>query len=122
GVAFAALILAHHPTAFLFAPFAAAYALLAALGEEGARPRSRAGSLAAGVGGLALGLALAALFWVPALAELPHTNIAAIERGMFNVSLNFVALDELLAPSPALDRAALNPPMPHNLGTAQVVL
>lgn len=132
AVTFAALILAHHPTAFLFAPFAVAYALFAPLGVMGKhsefsiqtteRPTPRFQRVASSLGGLALGLALAAIFWLPALIEMQHVDIGAIERGMFNVSLNFVEPGELLAPSPALDRAALNPPMPHNLGAAQVAL
>jgi hypothetical protein len=131
GLAFGALILTHHPTAFIFAPFAGGYALLAAFFERPPpqHPASGLGRAAAphkkilsSLGGLLLGLGLAAIFWLPALAEMRHVDFDAIERGMFNVSLNLVDLGELLAPSPLLDRAALNPPMPHNIGAAQLVL
>jgi hypothetical protein len=114
GIMFSSLVLTHHPTAFIFAPFASLYAL-----GFGRRSLSLALKL---LGGLVLGLVLSAIFWIPAIVEMQYVDIGSIERGMFNVSLNFVELGELLAPNLPLDRAALNPPMPHNIGWAQLIL
>ncbi len=63
---------------------------------------------------------LSAPFALPATLELPYSNIGAIESGMFNVRLNLVPISELLATTPRLDLTAANPPMPNNLGQAQI--
>ncbi|MBN1284849.1 MAG: hypothetical protein JXB47_05595 [Anaerolineae bacterium] len=124
GVSFAALVLAHHGTAFLFAPVAGLYALIAPFvmrePDDDAAPVIP--RLGASTGGLALGLALSAIYWAPALAQWGLVNLQALTRGSYDIAHNFVSLGELLALSPPLDRSAVNPPMPHNLGAAQVLL
>jgi hypothetical protein len=149
GLALAALVYAHHPSAFLAFPFLAIYA--AALAGENARsddfsrlPRCGATEVAttnqatlptvassgrsvcrplyaAGIAFL-LGILLSAAFWLPSVLELRYVNIAAIESGMFNARLNLLPLAELLSPARVLDDTALNPTPPNSLGLLQVVL
>jgi len=125
GVSLAALVYAHHPSAFLAFPFLAVYAAFLALIAGRARSEASFPAIPALVcAGCAflLGLALSAPFWLPSLVELQDVNIGAIETGMFNARLNLTPLRDLLAPAAILDDAALNPPMPHSLGAAQIVL
>ncbi len=124
GVALAALVYAHHPSAFLGFPFLAVYAVALALTvgraamEPGNGPRGWWAALAA----FPIGVLLSAAFWLPAVLELREVNIAAIETGMFNARLNLLLLSELLAPPAILDDAALNPPQPNSLGLLQAAL
>jgi hypothetical protein len=118
GVCFGALVLLHHPTGFLAAPVAGLYALLA-LSRCPRHERLRALSIT--LGGLALGVALSAVFWLPALAELRDTQLAAIEHdSAFSVDANSLTLDELLAPNLPVDRAMLNTPSALRAGQAQL--
>lgn len=118
GLGLAALVYAHHPSAFLAFPFLAIYA--AALALFGGRPV--AGPLCrAGIAFL-LGLLLSAAFWLPSVIELRYVNIAAIESGMFSARLNLLPLAELLSPARVLDDTALNPAPPNSLGLFQAVL
>ena len=123
GLALAGLVYAHHPSAFLAYPLLAVYAVvLAVVAGGGWRSRRSRGGLGAVVGAFLLGAATSAVFWLPWLVELRDVNITAIEAGMFNAARNLTPLAELLARTPLLDEAALNPPMPNNLGVAQVAL
>jgi len=61
----AGLILTHNLSAFIFAPFALAYALALTF----AKPSNRLKALLLVALGAALGLALSAFYWLPALAE-----------------------------------------------------
>ncbi len=128
GMVFALVILLHHPTAFLFAPFAGLYAILMAYiaardvkSRAGIRAILRQGfvPLMACVAGLTLGLALAAIYWLPALLELRYTAISSIQSGMFSVTENFVPLDVLFAGIAPYDRAVLNPLPIFKIGPAQ---
>jgi hypothetical protein len=118
GLALAALVYAHHPSAFLAFPFLAVYAAALALlgGSPVAGPLRRAGCA------FLLGLLLSAAFWLPATLELRYVNIAAIESGMFNARLNLLPLAELLAPAQVLDDTAFNPAPPNSLGLLQAIL
>jgi hypothetical protein len=125
GVCLAALVYAHHPSAFLAFPFLAVHAACLALIAGRARSEASFPAISALVcAGCAflIGLTLSAPFWLPSLVELADVNIGAIETGMFNARLNLTPLRDLLAPAAILDDAALNPPMPHSLGAAQIVL
>ncbi len=66
-----------------------------------------------------LGLALSAWFWVPALLEGKYIALDRIVGSDYRQ--RFIALGELLAWSPRLDRAAINPYFPLTLGGAQLV-
>ncbi len=124
GGALAALVYAHHPSAFLGFPILAAYALALALTISRNAPAS-GGAPAGWLAGLAafpVGVLLSAAFWLPAVLELREVNITAIETGMFNARLNLLPPAELLAPAVVLDDAALNPPQPNSLGLFQAAL
>jgi len=123
GLGLAGLVYAHHPSAFLAYPLLGAYAAALAVSAGGGLRSGRSrGGLVAVAGAFLLGVATSAPFWLPSLVELRDVNITAIEAGMFNATRNLAPLAELLARTPALDEAALNPPMPNNLGVAQVAL
>ena len=126
GVLLAALLYAHHPTAFLAWPSLAAYALAIALLAAAPVPVGRHKAIRqrmlALAGSFLLAIALGAPFWLPALGELRYVNINAIATGSFDVRLNLLPLSELLALPAIQDAAALNPPMPNSLGIVQSVL
>jgi len=85
ALSYAALILTHNISALIFTPFLLLYILLRA-GRSG-RPfvaALRAPSLA-----LALGLALSAWFWLPALTETALAQIEPVTSGYFHFSNHF---------------------------------
>ncbi len=107
----AALALTHNVMLMLFAPLLVAYLLLRLLV---ARER-RAWIGVIGAGALAVGLA--AIFWLPALAEKRYVILdQVIGHDDFDFHRHFLTLQELLRPSPALDLGALNPAVAYNLG------
>jgi uncharacterized membrane protein len=116
GLAFGAIAVLHHPTAFLVGPFAALFALSIAV-----RPGFRARVLAA-IGGLVLGAALSAVFWWPALAELPHTQINSLQSGIFSTGANFLSLDMLLGGVRPVDVSQLGLPPMLKIGLPQWIL
>jgi len=110
----AALALTHNLTLLLCAPFLAAYLIVRLFP---ARER-RAWLNVVGAGALAVGLA--AVFWLPALAEKQYVILdQVIGHGDFDFHRHFLTLRELLRPSPQIDQAALNPPLAYNLGLVQ---
>lgn len=118
GLALAALVYAHHPSAFLAFPLLAIYATTLALfcGRPAAQALGRTAAAFLG------GLLLSAAFWLPAMLELRYVNIDAVASGMFNARLNLLPLAELLAPAQVLDDTALNPSPPNSLGLFQALL
>ncbi|MCC6613074.1 MAG: hypothetical protein IT320_06315 [Anaerolineae bacterium] len=109
----AALIVTHHVTALIFVPVAAVYALLAPL-IAGRRPWP---TLIA----FALGLLVAALYWLPAGLEIQYVGLQGAAN-QYPYLDGFIPLPELLAPVTTPDPAALNPPFPISVGVAQLVL
>jgi hypothetical protein len=116
GAVFAAIILLHHPTGFLVAPFAGGHNLVIAAVE---RPRMLR-RFAATCAGLALGLALAAVFWVPALAEFRLVQISRVQEGQFSVVANLIPWDELTQPVLPVEQALQN--IPRVFATGQAAL
>ena len=118
ALAYAALILSHNISALIFSPFLLLYLLLEfvwgsrgtvaqavslssrSAGEQGARlspqpsPKGRGSSplLATGAG-LILAFALAAWFFVPALAEQDMAQLGPVTEGYFHYSNHFRGLD-----------------------------
>jgi hypothetical protein len=117
GVAYAVLALSHNFHALVFMPVVAAY-VLGLLG-----PERRWASIWRAAAAGALGLALSAAFWLPALYErqwsLAHEGFY-IMRSSFQ--LRFLSWRELLAVPQALDAGAANPYMPFALGWGTIIL
>lgn len=114
----AALILTHHPTAFYFLPVLGLYTVLAgALAED-----QRLKRITIGVAAYALGLIVATVYWLPSLAEVQYTQLDNSISAAFDIRNHFKDLPELLGTTPWLDRTALAPYRPLNIGFMQVFL
>ena len=112
SVSLAVLVVSHNITAMLGAAFLVLYWLALPFWRRSWRGWWR------GVAAAALGGALSAFFWLPALGDSPLVRVNALREGFFQFSLHFVHLSDLLAVPPLLDSRALNPPFPHLLGWA----
>jgi len=108
GLWFAAIVLLHHPTGFLVAPFAGLYGLWLGLGETSATHNQRLQRVSLLIAGLALGVALSAVFWLPALGEFRYVQIQRIEQGAFNAATNLIPLKALLRPLLPIDQTQQN--------------
>jgi len=109
----AALAATHSLTLMLFVPFLVAYLLWLFL----ARGRT-AWARVVVAGALAVGLA--AVFWLPALAEKRYVILdQVIGYDDFDFHRHFLTPRELLRPSPSIDLGALNPAVAYNLGLPQ---
>jgi hypothetical protein len=90
GLVFAALILSHNISALIFTPFLLLYLGLGLLPGKGQSPWPRViryfGAVSAG---LALGGALAAWFWLPALGEQKLAQLDPVTEGYFHYSVHF---------------------------------
>jgi hypothetical protein len=98
GLAYAGLVLSHNLSVLIFTPFALLYALVLPLtspsptlprvrGREGVRATLRIYPLVAV--GLALGVALSAFYWLPALAEQEAVQLARNLTGYFDYRGHF---------------------------------
>ncbi len=108
----AVLATAHNITAMLGGAFLVLYWLALLL-----RRRSWPGWWR-GAGGAALGGALSAFFWLPALGDIPLVRVNTLRESFFHFSNYFVHPTDLLAAPPLLDSRAVNPPFPYLLGWA----
>lgn len=117
---FAAVLLSHNVTGFLFAPLLLFFTL-ACLAAQPARVAPRAWG--AMFSAYALGFALAAFFLLPALLERDYAQLArVIVTPDFDYRFHFVAPQELFALVPRADTGRLNPSFPDTLGIAQIIL
>lgn len=114
ALAFAALVLSHNVSALLFSPFVALWVLF------GASLRSRPGRLwlAWAAGAIALGLALSAWFWVPALGEQHLVQLSDQTTGFFHYAGHFRG-GNLLQWNLAHDYAISAQQTPFNMGLLQ---
>ena len=117
GMFMAALLFAHHPSAFLAFPLLFAVGLAALLLKPAGR-RQAGLSLVAAFG---LALALSAPFWLPFLVESGYGSLQRMQTG-FNAAYSLVPVDQLFSPSLPLDSSSINSPRPLTIGLAQVVL
>lgn len=115
----AALLYAHHPTAFLAYPvlLVAGFAVALFDGERSGLVR-----FAPLLTAFALALALGAPFWLPWLLESGYGSLGRMESGMFNAALNLVPAGQLFSPGLIPDASSINPPRPHTLGLLQAGL
>ncbi len=124
AVIYGAMVVIHHPTAFLFSPIAGLYALALSIklpkGQVKAGLRRSINPLAATLGGLALGIALSAVFWLPALLELKYTQINTIQTNDFSVTAHFIPAADLFSGTLPVDRSALNLPSFLKTGQPQI--
>lgn len=97
ALAYAALVLSHNISALIFSPFLLLYILLQWLMTNGQRRMANLQSPISGLlpfaAALLLGLALAAWFFVPALAEQGNAQLAPVTEGYFHYSNHFRAWD-----------------------------
>ncbi len=123
-LATAAVILSHNLMALLFFALLAGWAAWMLLFPEGPGEahldRRRFLPLAA----LFTGLALAAFFWLPVIAERDAVNLNTLigAGDNFDFRTHFLSLTEMLSFSLRLDWAASEPAFRFNLGVAQWVL
>lgn len=125
GILISLVILNHHPTALIFMPTIGGHALLAGglAPLDGANtPQERLKRIGICLVACGLGLLLAAVYWLPALTESRYTHLDQYSAGLFDFHGNFASLKEILGTMPMLDRAALNPPRPMNIGFFQWLL
>jgi hypothetical protein len=113
---YAAVILSHNITAFLFSLLLGAYILY--WGVVSGRWKWCGQALAA----MALAVGMTAFFWFPSLYDTRWVQIHALQKGTFDFHDHFLDLRNLFALSVPIDSGSHNPYMPFNLGMAQVFL
>ena len=116
AVGWAALLITHNVMAMLLSVLLAAYALFQWLlwRERQAFGRS--------VLALALGLGLAAFYWLPVLTERQFVQNENIIQGYFDFHDHFLPLSELFGPAKIQDLGATFPDFRFNIGLGQVIL
>ncbi len=89
ALAYAALLLTHNISAFIFSPFLALYLLL----QSGGRRRLMLRTYGICAAAILLGVMLAAGFWLPAVGELRYVQLEDSTTGYFHYSNHFRADD-----------------------------
>lgn len=100
SLAYAALFLTHHSTAFLVTPLLAAY-LLFLIGREYLRERSFGPTLRRAAMALCAGLLaglLSAIYLLPALLEFRYADPSVWTTGSYNYAVHFVYFSQYLSP------------------------
>ena len=121
ALAYAAVLLTHNVFALIFSPLLAAYGVWEAIQAASAESLWR--RLGRPAAALALGLALAAFFWLPALLERPLVySDRLLVPPVFVYWNNFISLRELLAPPLPVRPDLINPSPLHSLGLAPALL
>ena len=114
GGAQALLLLTHDASAYLFLPLPLAAIVALALAHQSWRMLGR------GILALALGLGLAAFFWLPSVLE---RSFVQFERVLdYPYGASFVALDYLLEPPRVADPTWVNPWLPKGIGLLPALL
>ena len=125
GFAYGLLALTHHTSFFTFTPFLAIYILYLLGGRWRARGPSAAlhGALRA-LGSGVIGLALAAIYWLPLLAELRFVRIEQWTAYNYDYGQHFVYFSQLLSPDWGYGYSGpgLNDGMSFQLGAVTLVL
>lgn len=132
AIAFAAVMLSHNVTSFLFAPLLFVFVLVSVYSNASpsSPPPARANSArellrspVVSISALLLALGLSAFFWLPALLE---RDLVQIERVIvtpdFDYRFNFVPIAELVSFLPHADTGRLNPAFPSTPGVIQLAL
>lgn len=116
ALALAAFVFSHNLLAIVGVGWLAAWLLWRGLTFDGARRWLR--DLAA----IALAAAIAAVFWLPFVAERGAVRLDVAGPGHFDFRNHFIELGTLLRPSPVLDFGATTPHFIYNLGLLQWLL
>lgn len=116
ALSYAALLLTHNITGLLGTPLLIGYVLLWGF-LRGFRPAARSLIF------LAIGLGLAAFFWIPAFWEKQYVQIYQLYLpDHFDYRNNFLSVRELLAAPRPVDLAQANFPVPISLGWVSLAL
>jgi hypothetical protein len=91
ALSYAGLVLSHNISALIFTPFILLYLVILALGSAAKRESIR--QLMWPLLALALGLALSAWFWVPALVEQSLAQLGPVTSGYFSFGNHFRGAD-----------------------------
>ncbi len=121
GIILAALVLSHHATTYLAAPLVGVTMLFLIYDQYRTHgPHAARRAFIAVSGGLALGVALSAVYWLPALTELSYTQISTIQGPTYDPLQNFISFSQLLSGTMPVDRALLNWTLPDGVEGARV--
>lgn len=122
-LSFAAVMLSHNVTSFLFAPLLFGFVLITIFSRPNARATISPAAVLIPLSAFFLALTLSAFFWLPALLERDFVQIArVIVTPDFDYRFNFVPPAELAAILPRADTGRLNTLYPSTLGITQVIL
>jgi len=121
----AAMLLTHDAFSYLFLPLPCLLVLALAIAHQ--PPQSRRSRwdilnwavLWRGVLALALGLGLAAFFWMPSVLERGYVQFERVLE--YDYTASFVPLDYLLEPPRTADTALINPWLPKGMGLLPVL-
>ena len=139
----AALLLTHDASAYLFFPLPLVTIVALALAHRHSPPRKESwegcppprkgewegcppprrggwGGLGRGILALALGVGMAAFFWLPSVLERPYVQFDRVLD--YPYAASFVALDYLLEPPRAADPTLINPWLPKGVGLLPAML
>jgi hypothetical protein len=111
-----AVVLSHNISGMLFFPFLVLFGVWSIVSSR------RWDKVKWAVAALVLSVTLVSLFLVPALLEKPLVKLDRLRQDYFDFRQHFVALNEILSPSPVPDSSSLNPVWPLNLGTVWLAL
>ncbi len=118
ALAYGALVVTHNISALIFSPFLGLWLLAAHIGCHGRRDW---GPLVAGLGALALGLALSAWFWLPALADRGLVQLHEQTTGYFHYAGHFRGWD-MVQRAPLFDYTLTYAQDPFRMGLGQALL
>ncbi len=125
GLIYGILALTHHTSLFTFTPFLVIYILylLIATWRASGRERALRATLYAALGGV-LGLALAAVYLIPMVAELRYINLGQWTAFNYSYDQHFVYMAQLLSPlwGYGYSGPGLNDGMSFQLGAVVLVL
>ncbi|MCP4362203.1 MAG: hypothetical protein GY796_29705 [Chloroflexi bacterium] len=123
ALAYAALILSHNISALIFSPFLILYIVLRWLSQKRQSPISNFQSPLPILAGMLLAFALAAWFFVPALAEKGLAQLGPITEGFFHFSNHFLGTPQHpLVQSSFFFDYAVNGRRAFSMGLVQAVL
>lgn len=98
GLSYGLLALTHHTTLFTFSPLLMVYLLVLILSKTKFKPRPLLSTSVAALAAGGLGLALAAIYLLPVIAETRYIKIEQWTSGSYNYLQHFVYFAQLFSP------------------------